>query len=207
MVCPASPSEVGVARAVFPLNRRSGGYPGAMTGPENPLSGLDKGLTDELVRTIRAELREEFREQTRKQRRKATLYAASGAAALYTGAAVALALGLVIDLGLPDWASALIVAAVLGAAAFLLRNAARSGPGHDARTSAIGTRAAEALPDPGGTGPTAPATPATPAAPAPPTVPPAGPDTPDVPPMPPTAPPTGRAGVRPWGRAADGPGS
>ncbi|MYZ13705.1 phage holin family protein, partial [Streptomyces sp. SID337] len=128
-----------------------------MTGPENPLSGLDKGLTDELVRTIRAELREEFREQTRKQRRKATLYAASGAAALYTGAAVALALGLVIDLGLPDWASALIVAAVLGAAAFLLRNAARSGPGHDARTSAIGTRAAEALPDPGGTGPTAPA--------------------------------------------------
>ncbi|MFI7319822.1 phage holin family protein [Streptomyces venezuelae] len=184
-----------------------------MTGPDNPLSGLDKGLTDELVRTIRAELREEFREQTRKQRRKATLYAGAGAAALYAGAAVALALGLVIDLGLPDWASALVVAAVLGAAAFLLRNAARSGPGHDARTSATGTRAAEALPDPRGTGLTAPATSATsatsatPAVPAPPTVPPAGPDTPDVPPMPPTAPPTGRAGVRPWGRAADGSGS
>ncbi|MEW2392052.1 phage holin family protein [Streptomyces venezuelae] len=188
-----------------------------MTGPENPLSGLDKGLTDELVRTIRAELREEFREQTRKQRRKATLYAASGAAALYAGAAVVLALGLVIDLGLPGWAAALIMAAVLGAAAFLLRNAARSGPGHDAKTSAAGIPGAEALPEPGGSGLTAPATAATPATsatpaapPAPataPTVPPGTPDTPDVPPMPPTAPPTGRAGVRPWGRATDGSGS
>ncbi|MEU7576957.1 phage holin family protein [Streptomyces sp. NPDC041068] len=96
-----------------------------MTGPENPLTGLDKSLTDELVRAIRAELREELREQTKRQRRKATLYAASGAAALYAGAAVALALGLALALGMPDWAAALVVAVLFGVAALLLRNAAR----------------------------------------------------------------------------------
>ncbi|MFK4068212.1 phage holin family protein [Streptomyces sp. NPDC029674] len=143
-----------------------------LTGSDKPLTGLDKGLTDELVRAIRAELREELREQTRKQRRKATLYAASGAAALYAGAAAALAVGLVIDLGLPDWAAALIVAALLGAAAFLLRNAARPRHGRDGGTPGTG-----ALPEPGGGGLTAPA------------VAPGGLGVPGAPPMPPTAPP------------------
>jgi membrane protein implicated in regulation of membrane protease activity len=53
------------------------------------------------------------------------LYAASGAVALYAGAAVALAVGLALALGLPDWAAALITAAILGAVAYVLRGAAR----------------------------------------------------------------------------------
>ncbi|WP_055565294.1 phage holin family protein [Streptomyces atriruber] len=156
-----------------------------MTGPENALSGLDRGLTDELVRTIRAELREELREQTRKQRRKATLYAASGAAAFYAGAAAALAIGLVIALGLPGWAAALIVGALLGGAAVLLRNAAEQGPARD-----TGAPGAGALPEPTGSGLAAPAVPD-----AAPDVRPGGLGTPEAPPMPPTAPPTGRADV------------
>src|ERR1044071_9146515 len=96
------------------------------------LEHLDKHLVDELAQVARETVRDELREQTRKQRRKATLYAASGASALYAGAALALTVGLALAVLLPDWAAALITAALLGVAAYLLRGAARphsSGPG------------------------------------------------------------------------------
>lgn len=89
------------------------------------LEHLDKHLVDELAQVARETVRDELREQTRRQRRRATLYAASGAVALYAGAALALALGLGLAAGLPDWAAALITAVILGAAAYALRSAAR----------------------------------------------------------------------------------
>jgi len=89
---------------------------------------LDRRLVGELARAARETIREELREQTRRQRRTAMLYAASGALALYAGAAVAVAAGLALGIGLPDWAAALITAAVLGAAAYLVRNAAKPRP-------------------------------------------------------------------------------
>lgn len=166
----------------MPLPAGAFGYPAAMTGPEKPLTGLDKqpfdkALTDELVRTIRTELREEFREQTKKQRRKATLYAASGATALYAGAAIALAAGLALDLALPDWAAALIVAALLGVAALLLRNAARPRAGSpDAGRYADPAAGIPVAPGFSPDGLTAPGAPQ------------GGPSAPAAPPMPPTAP-------------------
>ncbi|MEU3659955.1 phage holin family protein [Streptomyces sp. NPDC032940] len=96
------------------------------------LEHLDKHLVDELAQVARETVRDELREQTRKQRRKAAFYAASGAAALYAGAALALTVGLALATVLPGWAAALITAALLGVAAHLLRGAARphtSGPG------------------------------------------------------------------------------
>ncbi|OQD53588.1 hypothetical protein BM536_025065 [Streptomyces phaeoluteigriseus] len=92
------------------------------------LEHLDKHLVDELAQVARETIREELREQTRKQRRTALLYAASGALALYAGAAVALAVGLALGIGLPDWAAALITAAILGVLAYVLRGAARPHP-------------------------------------------------------------------------------
>ncbi|MGC0386228.1 phage holin family protein [Streptomyces sp. SAI-129] len=92
------------------------------------LEHLDRQLVDELAQVARETVRDELREQTRRQRRKATLYAASGTAALYAGAAVALAVGLALALALPGWAAALITAALLGVAAYLLRGAARPHP-------------------------------------------------------------------------------
>ncbi|TLS46203.1 hypothetical protein FE633_11710, partial [Streptomyces montanus] len=89
------------------------------------LEHLDKNLVDELAQVARDAVRDELREQTRKQRRAAALYAASGAVALYAGGALAVTLGLLLALGLPDWAAALITAAVLAVAAYVLRNAAR----------------------------------------------------------------------------------
>jgi hypothetical protein len=89
------------------------------------LEHLDKHLVDELAQVARETVRDELREQTRKQRRTAMLYAASGAVALYAGAAVALAVGLALAIGLPDWAAALITAAILGVVAYALRGAAR----------------------------------------------------------------------------------
>ncbi|MFJ4466066.1 phage holin family protein [Streptomyces sp. NPDC089424] len=89
------------------------------------LEHLDKHLVDELAQVARETIRDELRQQTRKQRRKATLYAASGAVALYAGAAVALGVGLALALVLPGWAAALITAAILGVVAYLLRGAAR----------------------------------------------------------------------------------
>jgi len=89
------------------------------------LEHLDKHLVEELTEVARETIREELREQTRRQRRRAALYAASGAVALYAGAALATALGLALATGLPGWAAALITAAVLGVAAWLLRGAAR----------------------------------------------------------------------------------
>ncbi|MFJ9737568.1 phage holin family protein [Streptomyces sp. NPDC101166] len=89
------------------------------------LEHLDKHLVDELAQVARETIREEVREQTRKQRRTAVLYASSGALALYAGAAVSLAVGLAFALVLPDWAAALITAAVLGVLAYVLRGAAR----------------------------------------------------------------------------------
>ncbi len=100
------------------------GYSGAMDRLDH-LEHLDKHLVDELALVARETIRDELRQQTRKQRRKAALYAASGALALYAGAALALALGLALSLGLPDWAAALITAVVLGVAAYVLRSAAR----------------------------------------------------------------------------------
>ncbi|MFE5683848.1 phage holin family protein [Streptomyces sp. NPDC056512] len=88
---------------------------------------LDNHLTEQVERTVRATLREELRSELRaasaKQRRRAILYAASGAAALYCGAALALAIGLV--LGLPGWGAALVTAVLLAAAAVFLRGAAQ----------------------------------------------------------------------------------
>jgi hypothetical protein len=89
------------------------------------LEHLDKHLVDELAQVARETVRDELREQTRKQRRTATLYAASGAVALYAGGALAVALGLALATGLPGWAAALITAVILGVAAYALRSAAR----------------------------------------------------------------------------------
>ncbi|GGT06938.1 hypothetical protein GCM10010254_29330 [Streptomyces chromofuscus] len=100
------------------------GYPTAMDRMDH-LEHLDKHLVDELAQVARETIRDELRQQTRKQRRKATLYAASGAVALYAGAAVALAVGLALAAVLPDWAAALITAAILAVVAYLLRGAAR----------------------------------------------------------------------------------
>jgi hypothetical protein len=138
------------------------------------LEHLDRHLVDELAQVARETVRDELREQTRRQRRKATLYAASGTAALYAGAAVALAVGLALALALPGWAAALITAALLGVAAYLLRGAARphpsrpdaaAGTGHD-HVPGGGAPAAS----PGGLGvpyppmpPVAPSAPGTPA--------------------------------------------
>ncbi|MGW2926193.1 hypothetical protein ACWC8S_14905, partial [Streptomyces fungicidicus] len=55
------------------------------------LEHLDKHLVDELAQVARETVRDELREQARAQRRRAALYAGSGAAALYAGAAVSLA--------------------------------------------------------------------------------------------------------------------
>ncbi|CAL9395075.1 hypothetical protein SUDANB105_01333 [Streptomyces sp. enrichment culture] len=93
------------------------------------LEHLDKHLVDELAQVARETIRDELRQQTRKQRRTAMLYAASGTVALYAGAALALAVGLALALALPDWAAALITAALLGVVAYALRGAAR--PKHD----------------------------------------------------------------------------
>lgn len=89
------------------------------------LEHLDKHLVDELAQVARETIRDELREQTRKQRRTAMLYAASGTVALYAGAALALAVGLALALVLPDWAAALITAAILAVVAYALRGAAR----------------------------------------------------------------------------------
>lgn len=94
---------------------------------------LDRHLVDELAQVARETIREELREQTRKQRRTAMLYATSGALALYAGAAVAVAVGLALGIGLPDWAAALITAAILGVAAYLVRNAAKPHPARPGR--------------------------------------------------------------------------
>lgn len=95
------------------------------------LEHLDKGLVDELAQVARETVRDEPREQTRKQRRRVTLYAASGAAALYAGPALALALGLALAPRMPDWAAALITAVVLGVVAYPLRGAGRpASPSH-----------------------------------------------------------------------------
>ncbi|MEV5370774.1 phage holin family protein [Streptomyces albogriseolus] len=108
---------------------------------------LDKHLVDELALVARESVRAELREQTRGQRRKAALYAGSGAAALYAGAAVALAVGLTLDLVLPGWAAALITAVLLTTVAFALRTAAR--PAAPAAPTATGaTKAAGSAPVP-----------------------------------------------------------
>ncbi|MFD7401765.1 phage holin family protein [Streptomyces sp. NPDC059866] len=89
------------------------------------LEHLDKHLVDELAQVARETIRDELRQQTRKQRRTAMLYGASGAVALYAGAALALAVGLALAIALPDWAAALVTAAILGVIAYVLRGAAR----------------------------------------------------------------------------------
>ncbi|MFF7093867.1 phage holin family protein [Streptomyces rubradiris] len=91
---------------------------------ENLEHHLDRHLVEELAQVARETVRDELREQTRRQRRTALLYAASGAVALYAGAAVALAVGLALASGLPGWAAALLTAALLGVAAYGLRGAA-----------------------------------------------------------------------------------
>ncbi|MEU6594340.1 phage holin family protein [Streptomyces sp. NPDC046881] len=93
------------------------------------LEHLDKHLVEELAQVARETVRDELREQSRKRRRTAMLYAASGAAALYAGGAVALAVGLALAIGLPGWAAALITGALLGVVAYALRGAAHSDHG------------------------------------------------------------------------------
>lgn len=119
------------------------------------LEHLDKHLVDELAQVARETVRDELREQTRRQRRRAMLYAGSGAVALYAGAALALALGLGLATGLPDWAAALITAAILGVVAYVLRGAARP-----SASRPMPDHAAEPDPAPGrtvgGSAPTAP---------------------------------------------------
>lgn len=168
----SSPDPPGGAAA---LPAGGPGYPHGMERIDH-LEHLDKHFVDELAQVARETIREELREQTRKQRRTATLYAASGALALYAGAALALAVGLALGIGLPGWAAALITAAVLGVLAYVLRGAARphSRPAHPGRPA-----------DPGG------ADAAQPAPVVPPVVPPAGAATglgAPYPPMPPTPP-------------------
>ncbi|MEW2295420.1 phage holin family protein [Streptomyces sp. NPDC006743] len=155
------------------------------------LEHLDKHLVEELAQVARETVRDELREQTRRQRRTALLYAASGAVALYAGAAVALAAGLALAVGLPGWAAALITAAVLGAAAYALRRAARpaaSGP------TVPGRAAGSAMP---GTAAPMPGTAASRMSAQPP-VPPA----PPVPPMP-QSPPRAPGASRPQGSERD----
>ncbi|MEV7975693.1 phage holin family protein [Streptomyces sp. NPDC086519] len=89
------------------------------------LEHLDKDLVDELAQVARETVREELREQGRKRRRAAMLYGASGAVALYAGAAVALAMGLAWAILLPAWAAALVTAVILGAVSYGLREAGR----------------------------------------------------------------------------------
>ncbi|MFJ8151342.1 phage holin family protein [Streptomyces sp. NPDC094468] len=94
------------------------------------LEHLDKDLVDELAQVARETVRDELREQGRKRRRTALLYGASGAVALYAGAALAAAVGLALAAVLPGWAAALVTAAVLGAGAAMLRRAARPSRPH-----------------------------------------------------------------------------
>ncbi|MFD8573229.1 phage holin family protein [Streptomyces sp. NPDC059639] len=86
---------------------------------------LDQRLTEEVTGAVRDAVREEMRGVVERRRRTAALYAGSATSALYAGAAGAVALGLALALAMPGWAAALIVAAVLGVAAFLLRRAAK----------------------------------------------------------------------------------
>ncbi|WP_420709179.1 phage holin family protein, partial [Streptomyces sp. AS58] len=128
---PARPWAVPCAAEALP--GRAAGYPHPMNRldqREHP----DRRLADELAQVAREAIRDELRRQTREQRRTAALYAAAGAVALYAGAALALAVGLALAAGMPDWAAALITAVILGIAAHLLRGAARPahGPGGDA---------------------------------------------------------------------------
>nr|WP_240657947.1 phage holin family protein [Streptomyces populi] len=90
------------------------------------LEHLDRELVDELTAVARETVRDELREQTRAKRRTAVLYAASGAAALYAGAALVLALGLALASAVPGWTAALVAGVALGAVAYALRGTARS---------------------------------------------------------------------------------
>lgn len=143
--------------AAMALRGGDRGYPAVMEGLDH-LEHLDKHLVDELAQVARETVRDELREQTRKQRRTATLYAASGAVALYAGAALAVAVGLALALGLPDWAAALITAAILGAVAYLLRGAARPSASRPTAAHEAGLAAGQGDPV---TGDRAPVTPPT----------------------------------------------
>ncbi|MEU6844987.1 phage holin family protein [Streptomyces sp. NPDC046716] len=90
---------------------------------------LDQRLTEQVAGAVRDAVRDEMRGVVNRRRRTAALYAGSALSALYAGAAAAVALGLALALALPSWAAALIVAALLGVVAFVLRRAARpTGP-------------------------------------------------------------------------------
>lgn len=121
------------------------GYPHGMNRFDH-LEHLDRNLVDELAQVARETVRDELREQSRKRRRTATLYAASGALALYAGGALALAVGLALAIGLPGWAAALITGALLAVAAHLLRRAAHSGHRRHAPHHVIGGTAPAAPP-------------------------------------------------------------
>ncbi len=105
------------------------GYSDAMEHLDH-LEHLDKALVDELAQVARETVRDELREQSRKRRRAATLYAASGAVALYAGGAVALAVVLAWAYVLPGWAAALVTAVILAVVAYALREAARPSRPH-----------------------------------------------------------------------------
>ncbi|MGW7239473.1 phage holin family protein [Streptomyces sp. NPDC054804] len=103
------------------------------------LEHLDKDLVDELAQVARETVRDELRQQGRKRRRAALLYGASGAVALYAGAAVASAVGLALAIVLPGWAAALVTAGILGVVAYLLREAGRPSRPHAPRRVIGGT--------------------------------------------------------------------
>jgi hypothetical protein len=90
----------------------------------------------EELRVVEAELRDELSQQSR--RRTVRLYSGATASALYGGGALAIAVGLLLDLVMPAWGAFLIVAAAMFAAAVAMRSAARErhSTGDAARTAA-----------------------------------------------------------------------
>ncbi|MGW7514045.1 phage holin family protein [Streptomyces sp. NPDC054796] len=162
-------------------------------------------LSEPVARVVREQfhaIEEELREEIRAQafRRTVRLNGGAAASALYGGAALAIAIALVLALVLPGWAAFLIVAAALFALAYALRSAARgdrSGAGdgvsrtsrtsHDGAGDATGT-AADATGAATTAAPAPPTTP-TPGAVAPPgAVPPPGSGVPPAPTTPPPVP-------------------
>ena len=114
-------------KAMYP---KSGGVVGA--GAADITEPVSRVVREEL-RVLEDELRAELRQQSR--RRTVKLHGAAAAAALYGGAALAVAVGLLLALVMPAWAAFLLVAVALFAAAMALRNAARTRPPRTAAES------------------------------------------------------------------------
>ncbi|WP_369206553.1 phage holin family protein, partial [Streptomyces sp. PU-14G] len=128
------------AKATLP---RSGDFP----GPASPgdLSEPVAHLIREQMESVENDLRAEVR--ARLGNRALKLKAGAGVLALYAGAALAVAIGLLLASVMPGWAAALVVTALLAACALALRNAARGTPRD--RTGAAAPGAVSAGPDRG----------------------------------------------------------